>query len=296
MLEYGQIIEGKIYDQNKDYYFVQAEGQSFALEKSQVEGENLEKGSLVEGMIYEDMDRRLMIQADLPDIRPGIFGWAKVKQIRRELGVFVDVGLVNKDVVISLDDLPDNRRQWPKVDDQVYVTFECDKKQRLWAKLATIEQMQALFNKAPKRLMNQDVEVRIIQLKLAGAQCITKEGYRAFVHESEWILEPHLGECAKGRVTHVHRDGSLNVSLKPRAYEAIDDDAKLLLRLLEKDPEGFLPLHDKSDPEVIKAYLAISKGQFKRAVGALLKANKIRQVKGEGIYLLTDSIGDEAGE
>ena len=59
-----------------------------------------------------------------------------------------------------------------------------------------------------------------------------------------------------------------------------------LVAILSKATNQFLALHDKSDPEVITKQLGISKAQFKRAVGQLLKQKRIRQVKGEGIYLI----------
>ena len=45
------------------------------------------------------------------------------------------------------------------------------------------------------------------------------------------------------------------------------------------------PLTDKSSPAEIKALLGISKGQFKRAVGHLLKARLVNQINGKLILL-----------
>lgn len=53
----------------------------------------------------------------------------------------------------------------------------------------------------------------------------------------------------------------------------MDDDSTLILEALQK--KGFLPLHDKSEPEDIKAAFGLSKNAFKRAVGHLLKEGKI---------------------
>ncbi len=39
-------------------------------------------------------------------MRIGSYGFGTVTGTRRDLGVFVDVGLPDKDVVISLDELP----------------------------------------------------------------------------------------------------------------------------------------------------------------------------------------------
>ena len=67
----------------------------------------------------------------------------------------------------------------------------------------------------------------------------------------------------------------------PRAHEAIEDDAGMLLAILERTRTGSFPYTDKSDPEEIKERFGISKGQFKRALGNLMRQRKIVQVDGE---------------
>ena len=59
----------------------------------------------------------------------------------------------------------------------------------------------------------------------------------------------------------------------------------MIYAVLSKTPDKFLPLHDKSDPEEIKNYLGLSKSQFKRAVGRLMKNGRVTQEKEKGIFL-----------
>ena len=47
---------------------------------------------------------------------------------------------------------------------------------------------------------------------------------------------------------------------------------------------GFLPVGDKSSPESISQLFAMSKGAFKKAIGALYKQGKI-DIEEEGIRL-----------
>ncbi len=54
----------------------------------------------------------------------------------------------------------------------------------------------------------------------------------------------------------------------------MDDDAKMILELLEKY-DGVLPFTDKSDAEFIHSRTGLSKNAFKRAVGRLYKERKI---------------------
>lgn len=285
ILKYGQIVVGKITDINDDAYYAQYEGVTYSIDKETTE-EKFTLGELAEGMIYENRAGKRVMQVDLPDIRPGYFGWGVVTNVRKDLGVFIDVGLLDKDVVLSLDDLPEERSDWPKKGDKVYVSYEVDDKNRFWALKADNETIQALMKKAPARLMNQQIEATVYQLKLVGALAISPEGYRVFIHENELTRKVRLGENLTLRVINVGTDGSLNASLRPRAHEVIGDDAAMLIAILEKSPKGFLALHDKSDPQLIQNQIGISKAQFKRAVGQLLKQGKIRQEKNEGLYLL----------
>lgn len=288
MIQLGTVVQATITDRNPEAYFAQSGGQTFRLETSQVPEANYQIGDTIQGLIYEDKNRQARIQVHLPKISPDDFDWGTVTQVRTDLGVFVDVGIYQKDIVVSLDDLPDEKQEWPRKGDRLYLKLFIDPKNRFWGKIANIEEMTPIMIKAPERLMNQNIEATVVQLKLAGAQAITEEGFRAFIHSSEWVLPPRLGQKVAGRVVKVQTDGSLNLSLKPRAHEAIGDDATMILRVLEKAPQGYLALHDKSDPDLIKNQLGISKGQFKRAVGSLLKDRLIRQEINDGIYLLKD--------
>ena len=67
-------------------------------------------------------------------------------------------------------------------------------------------------------------------------------------------------------------DGVLNVSMRPRAHEANGDDAEMIVAMLKNRPTHTLPYWDKTDPKTIKEILELVKGQFKRAIGNLLKS------------------------
>lgn len=279
-----QMIEGKIIDDNQMDYMVEADGKTYLVHKTQAE--TMQVGDSLTGFTYKDQQGNLRLSPTIPDVRPGHYGWGRVVSRMFGTGVFVEIGLYNKELAVSMDDLPEEVSQWPDADDQLYLSMTSDKKDRLWGVLANRDEMVPLFRRAPDRLFNQDIEFRTYHIMQVGAQCISKEGYEVFVHESEWQNPPRLGELLQGRVIDVHPDGRLNASLKPRTHEVIDEDAAMIEAMLKRTPSGFLPLHDKSDSETIKNKLNISKKQFKRAVGSLMKEGRIRQVKGEGIYLL----------
>jgi predicted RNA-binding protein (virulence factor B family) len=60
-------------------------------------------------------------------------------------------------------------------------------------------------------------------------------------------------------------------------------DAEKIIRIIESY-DGVLPFNDKANPEVIKRETGMSKNEFKRAVGNLLKNGRI-EIKPDCIRL-----------
>ena len=68
---------------------------------------------------------------------------------------------------------------------------------------------------------------------------------------------------------------ALDLSPRRKAYMQMDEDARLVLKVIDEF-DGVLPFNDKARPETIEREFQMSKNAFKRAVGRLLKENKIR--------------------
>ncbi|MGX6428332.1 CvfB family protein [Levilactobacillus yonginensis] len=283
----GRIIAGKVTDENEKDYYVQVAGTTFRLDKSEIK-KPLKLGSTFKGFAYENEDHDMQITRNAPAVQVDHYGMGTVVRSQRTLGVFVNIGLPNKDIVVSLDDLPDIMELWPQQGDRLMIALREDAKQRLWGVLADGEIYQAIAQPAKKHMQNANVVATAYQLKLVGTRVMTENNELGFIHPSEREKEPRLGEELHARVIGVHEDGTLNLSLRPRTYEAIDDDSAMLLAALEHSEDGHLEFSDKSDPAAIKAYFGISKGQFKRAIGHLLKARKITQHDGQ-LWLVAEA-------
>ena len=273
------IIKGMVTDENEKAFFDQKNGQTYQLPKAE-NTEDIEIGSVVEGFVYENSSKRKMMTLDIPQVNQDHYGWVRVTEVRKDLGVFVDIGLPDKDIVVSLDELPTIHSLWPKKGNMLYTTLTVDKKDRIWASLAEDTRIKALTHRATEYELNKDKTATVFRLKLAGTLLISDDGFVCFLHPSERFYEPTLGEQMSVRVIGVKPDGTLNVSARPRAHEAISDDAQMILMMLKNSPTHIMPYGDKSSPEAIKEAFGISKGQFKRALGSLLKVRKIEQIDG----------------
>jgi predicted RNA-binding protein (virulence factor B family) len=81
------------------------------------------------------------------------------------------------------------------------------------------------------------------------------------------------GQAARFRVTQVLPDGKIELSLRGHAHEEMEGDAEKILQFLQRP--GAPKLGDKSDPELIRKLLGLSKKAFKRAVGRLLRERRV---------------------
>lgn len=262
-------------DQNEHYYFVQKDGVTLALDKT--EGDH-QLGQMVQGFAYSDLHQKLRLTTLPISATRDSYGWGVVTEVRRDLGVFLDTGLPDKQVVVSLDVLPEIKELWPKKGDKLYVSLEVDKKDRIWALPAPAEVFQKLAGPAYDNMQNEKLRAIVYRLKLSGTFVyLPDNNMLGFIHPSERYTEPRLGQELEARVIGYRQvDRTLNLSLKPRSFEMLEADAQMILTYLEGQG-GFMTLNDKSSPAEIKATFGISKGQFKKALGGLMKAGKIKQ-------------------
>ncbi|EKU94229.1 Conserved virulence factor B [Alloiococcus otitis] len=281
MKDLGKIVKALIVDQVEGVYLAQKEGETYEVKSDKP----LQLGQTVDAFAYLNQDKQKVMTVDLPIVSLDDYGWARVVDRKRGLGVFVDIGLEDKDIAISLDDLPEEVKYWPKKDDQVYINLWTDKKDRLWGKLASPDLFKTMTNKGTASLHNNDVTGRVLDLKAAGDYLITGDNYLAYLPQTEKEEETRLGQEVKGRIIGLREDGVLYLSTKPRAHEVIDEDAQMIYAAILRSPNQAIPYHDKSDPQAIRDYFGISKGQFKRAVGHLMKDNLVAQDQ-EKTYLL----------
>ncbi len=268
-------ITAMVTDENTKDYFVQKEGLTFTLDK--VEGEHA-LGEMVQGFVYTDMKQKLRMTTKPIQSRQDSYGWGTVTDVRKDLGVFVDTGIPQKQIVVSLDILPELKELWPKKGDRLYIRLEVDHKDRIWGIPATPDVFQKMAGPAYDNMQNQEWPAIVYRLKLSGTFVYLPENNMlGFIHPSERYQEPRLGQVLKARVIGFRAvDRSLNLSIKPRAFEMLENDAQMIVTYLETNG-GFMTLNDKSSPAEIKATFGISKGQFKKALGGLMKAKKIKQ-------------------
>ena len=271
----GQTISAIIVEESERFYFLQKGEDLLRLDKT--EGEHT-VGDVVTGFVYVNKDDHRRLTTLEQKATNEHYGWGTVTAVRKDLGAFVDTGLPGKDVVVSLDDLPLEKDQWPKVGDQLYVKLIIDRKERIWGHLAWHEDFWNLAGPGYDNMQNQDLRAIVYRNKESGTFVyLPDNNMLGFIHPNERFSVPRVGQELQVRVIGFRKeDRSLNLSAKPRAYEMLDADSQMILAYLQS-MGGKMAFNDKSNPDEIKATFGISKGQFKKALGGLMKAKKIKQ-------------------
>ncbi len=234
------------------------------LPKKQVP-EGVKLGTEIEVFIYKDSEDRLIATTTKPALTLNQVALLTVKEVV-QIGAFLDWGLA-KDLLLPF------KQQTGKVakGDQVLVTLYIDKSHRLCASMKVYEY---LSTDSPYK---KDDKVSGIVYELSdqfGTFVAVDNKYSALIPKKELVRPVKIGEQIEARVISVKDNGKLDLSLREKSYIQMDVDKEIILKKLI-GAGGFLPYHDKSDPEDIKREFELSKNAFKRAVGRLLKDGSI---------------------
>lgn len=275
--EVGKVVE-LVVDRETNFGYFLTDGESDVLLHKNEAEETYEIGDKVTVFLYVDSNSRIAATSVLPVITVGQYEWIEVVDVKKGIGMFLNIG-IQKDVLLGEEDLPMMEEVWPQVGDKLLITLRVNRNNRIYARLATDEIMKMRMIEATKEMLNETVEGHIYRTSKVGSWVMTTNNIKGFIHESERRVEPRLGEKVTGRIIDVHRDGSVNVSLLPRIEEALDEDAEKIFAFMMKR-SGSMPYWDKSSPEDIQLQFQMSKGAFKRALGRLMKEDRVYQEEG----------------
>lgn len=235
---------------------------------------NTKHGDTIRVFIYRDSEDRAIATTTVPPLTLGETAVLKVKETS-SIGAFLDWGLA-KDLFLPF------KEQTVKVkeDEEVLVALYIDKSGRL---CATMHVYDYLAGNAPYKKDDRVTGIVYENIDEFGTYVAVESVYSALIPRREVITPLRPGTTVNARVTKVQPDGRLELSIREKAYLQMDTDAERVLSLL-KEAGGFLPYHDKSNPEAIKAKFALSKNSFKRAIGHLYK-DGIISLEDDGIRL-----------
>ena len=122
----------------------------------------------------------------------------------------------------------------------------------------------------------QPVKVMIAGFTPNAATVIVNNEIKASIFNDEIYENLRVGDVRDGFVKSIRpQDQKVAISLRPVGYQSVLGEREKLLAALKKNG-GFLPLSDRATPEEIHRALGLSKGAFKKLIGALYKEGIIQ--------------------
>lgn len=241
------------------------------LPKAQVP-KDLKIGDSLQVFVYKDSDDRPIATTLTPKVILNQVALLQVKEVTT-IGAFLDWGLA-KDLLLPF------KEQTERVHTGEYVlaALYIDKSTRLCGTMKIYEYLKkdSTYKKGDK-VIGTVYEIS----RNFGAFVAVDNCFSALIPQKELKRNIKVGDSVEARVTSVKEDGKLDLSLQEEIPVQIDSDAQIVFRLLQ-EADGFLPYHDKTDPEIIAEKFGLSKNAYKRAIGRLMKEQKIR-ITPEGI-------------
>jgi len=128
------------------------------------------------------------------------------------------------------------------------------------------------------------VDLIVVRNTAIGFTVLVNEEFEGLLYKNELYQKISEGEKLVGFVKKIRDDEKLDISLQAVGFkQTIVKNEIIVLNALRQN-DGFLALHDKSNPDDIKYQLGLSKKAFKSAVGGLFR-QKLITISDEGIKL-----------
>lgn len=222
-------------------------------------------GDSIEVFVYRDSSDRLIATIHEPFITIGKVARLTVKETTK-IGAFLEWGL-EKDLLLPF------KEQTTKVSvgEEYPVALYIDKSNRLCATMKIYNYLSCETPYKPEDIVKGTVYNYNPEY---GVFVAIDDKYHGMIQKKEVTRHFKIGEQVEARVLSVRDDGKLDLSVRQKSYMQIEENARKICEKI-KEMGGTLPYTDKAAPDVIRADFQMSKNDFKKAIGRLLKEKEI---------------------
>lgn len=235
-----------------------------------------EIGDKIEVFLYLDNEERPIATTDRPYLTLNTFGYLRCSDVNN-YGAFMDWGLVKQLFV------PFKEQARPmKVGNWYIVYLYMDEKTNRLVGSSKTNRFLDNENMSLERF--DEVDIMVTHLTDKGANVIINGKHKGLIFVDDIFEDIRSGDRMKAYVKKIRDDKKVDVVLQAPGFRSIEPNAQYILDEL-KAAGGFLPFHDKTDPDTIKNELGLSKKSFKKALGSLYKDKQIN-ITEEGIELI----------
>lgn len=280
MIRVGEFNMLKIIREASNGVYLDDGGEGLLLPK-RVVPEGAKTGDELKVFIYHDKEGRPIATTLKPK---GVVG--DILRLRvtgtSPHGAFLDNGLM-KDLFV-----PRNNQFGPMMPGHEYlVKIYID---RLSGRMVAMEKLDPFLSNETLTVKVLDEADLIVYRKTPiGYVVIINQKHTGVLHQNEIYRDLRIGDKMKGYIKNISTENTIDVVLGARGYQRVEEGGDQIIRLLQEHG-GYLPYHDKSDPDEIYSFFGMSKKTYKMALGALYKQKKI-SLENAGIRLITASPG-----
>lgn len=230
--------------------------------------ESCKLNDMLEVFLYLDSEDRLIATTETPKAVVGECAALKVVQVNK-IGAFLDWGLP-KDILV-----PYSEQAIPMKMGNSYVVYlfidEHDGRITASSKLDKFLPETSRYLKA-----GQAVEIQISARSDLGYKAVIAGSTLGLLFKNEVFRPLRVGQVLPAYIKSIRDDGKIDLSLL-RSGDQANGRKELTEKIIDhlKANGGNSPLTDKSPPDDIYATYRVSKGSYKKALGALYKQRKI---------------------
>lgn len=231
---------------------------------------NLPPGEWVEAFVYPDAEQGLVASLQIPNAELGDCAWLKVAQVNAA-GAWLDWG-TEQQLLVPLREQAQSMQVGLHY--LVYVYLD-EQRQQLQA---SSRLHRWLSEDGRSFTENQRVSLHIYQESELGYKAVVNGSHLGLLYHDQNFTQIKLGDQLNGFVSRVRPDGKLDLSLQAKGSQARSELAEQIIDDLRAHG-GLSSLTDKSPAAEIFQRFAVSKGAYKKALGALYKAKRIELSK-----------------
>jgi predicted RNA-binding protein (virulence factor B family) len=238
--------------------------------------EGLAVGNEINVFIYHDSESRLIATTEHPKGVVGDIVKMKAVTVTKQ-GAFLDWGLM-KDIFVPKSKQLGGMREGAEYLVKIYLDEQT-------GRVAATEKIEPFLSNDELTVKEKDeVDLLVYRRTDIGYVVIINNKHTGVLHSNEIYRNIGVGDKMRGFIKAIRPENKIDVAVGKAGYERIEGESEKVLRLLAEN-SGYLPYHDKSDPEEIYDFFGMSKKSFKMATGSLFKQKKIEFTK-TGIKLL----------
>ncbi|MGJ8736798.1 CvfB family protein [Zobellia laminariae] len=233
-------------------------------------------GDMIKVFCYLDHEERPVATTLTPHVIRNKFGFLQVAEVNK-IGAFLDWGL-EKHLLVPFSEQRDKMKEG-----QWYVV-RCYMDEVSFRLVGSNKLDKFISNDELTVREREEVELLFTRLTDLGWEVIINDEHKGLVYSNEIYKHVAVGDRTKGYIKNIRPDNKLDVSLQPIGEKLLEPAAEAIYKKLMAHG-GYLALHDKSDPALIKQELQMSKKTFKKGVGTLYKERKI-EIKDDGLHAI----------